>query len=426
MKNLLSRSFTALAMLAAFTAGPRVANADHRGTLGGLTHPALNINDAYAFVDPSDPSKVVLAMTVNGATVPGLNPTFSPEGLYQFKIDNTGDFVEDLVIQVVFSRPTGGVFFPTQGFTVIGPIKPPRRGAVTTLARTRDIPITGVVVNVPQLGAGPGGSGVPVDTFTSAANGMNVFCGVRDDAFNFDEIFVRKILQGTLAVPNPANTRSPGIDFYARLNCSTIAIEVPSALLTGTLVNNLSHKQLNIWATTSVSTTVIRSVRAPRRGAPVESRETDGRAFVQQDRAAQPALSTFVIDDEHRDAFSKGQPKDDAKFFTDSAAVMIKKFQLDPNSQAAMTALDHVLDISFPNVLRLDVTSTSGFPSENGRRPQDDVISYELGLLTVGAVTNEGILGSNGLIGGNDAPFLPGFPFFASPHVPTEPIPARN
>ena len=32
-------------------------------------------------------------------------PVFYPGGLYEFRIDNTGDFVDDLLIQVVFSDP---------------------------------------------------------------------------------------------------------------------------------------------------------------------------------------------------------------------------------------------------------------------------------------------------------------------------------
>src|SRR6185369_17189586 len=113
-----------------------------------------------------------------------------------------------------------------------------------------------------------------------------------------------------------------------------------------------------------------------------------------------------------KNAFSAGQPKDDAKFFAEAAKPLIEKLQLDPSSPAAQTALTNLLAIRFPDVLTLDVTSTNGFDAVNfsgavpvpgnGRRPQDDVVSFELGLCTVGAVTNEGIPGSNGHVGGND------------------------
>ena len=422
MRNGFCRLLSLIVMSMVLVAGARVARADHRGTPGVLTDQPTNINDVYAFVDPNDPAKVVLAMTVNGFTVSGLNPIFAPDALYQFKIDNTGDFVEDLVIQIVFGKPTGDVFSPSQGFTVIGPVQPPRTGGINKIAKTKDPVITGPIVNVPQTGPG---AGVPVNTFTTSGNGIDVFCGVRDDAFTFDEIFVRNLLRGTLAAPVPPETRNPGIDFYARLNSSTIAIELPSSMLTGTLTNTLGHEQLNIWATTSLPSHVTRVLKA-KKGVLPEGRESYAKTFVQHDRMAHPGVSTFLVNDENKDAFAEGQPENDAQFFTDDATVKIEKLQLDPTSVAALAATLHLLAIRFPDVLRLDVTSTTGFPADNGRRPQDDVVSFELGLLTVGAVTNEGIPGSNGQVGGNDAAFLASFPFFAQPHIPTEAVPARN
>ena len=78
--------------------------ADHRDAPGLLTEPAADINDVYAFVNKAN-GNVVLAMTVNPFTAPGLNAMFSPDCLYQFKIDTNSDGVEDLVIQVTFDAP---------------------------------------------------------------------------------------------------------------------------------------------------------------------------------------------------------------------------------------------------------------------------------------------------------------------------------
>jgi hypothetical protein len=165
-------------------------------------------------------------------------------------------------------------------------------------------------------------------------------------------------------------------------------------------------------------------------------REVDSKRFVQFDRAALPCVSTFLINTEDKDAFSAGQPKNDVKFFAEVAKPLIQKLQLNPMSAGAQLALNNLIAIRFPDVLSLDVTSTAGFPTAdfsgavplpgNGRRAQDDVVSYELGLLTVGAVTNEGIPGSNGQVGGNDVPLLTTFPFFAPPHVAKEGVPHRD
>jgi hypothetical protein len=395
--------FSVLMMPAVLITAALDVRADHRDATRELGDPRTNLSDVYAFVNPNNTVNVVLAMTVNGFTVPGVNPVFAPDCLYQFKIDNTGDFVEDLVIQIVFDPPAGPAFSPTQNFTVVGPIKAPRKGAVNVRARTRDLPITGPITS---LG----------NTFTSTAEGIRVFCGVRDEPFFFDEI---KILRGPAAPPGPPPIRTPGVDYYAGLNCSAIAIELPVELLTGTLTNLAGHKQLNVWATTSLPTNVVRSLRAPRRGEPVEGREVAAKAFVQHDRAALPGVSTFLIAEEDKNAFCGGQPKDDGRFFAGPARVLIQNFQLNPTDPAAIAAADHLLAIGFPDVLRLDVTSTTGFATDNGRRPTDDVISYELGLLTAGALLSQNLPA-------NDVPSLSNFPFFAPPHTPAAGVPPRN
>lgn len=100
--------------------------ADHRDApvVDGL--PEGDITDVFAFLDPNDASKVVLIMNVNPFSVPGSNASyrFSPEFLYQFKIDNTGDAVEDVVIQVQFT----GQSLP-QTVQVYGPMAPNTVGA---------------------------------------------------------------------------------------------------------------------------------------------------------------------------------------------------------------------------------------------------------------------------------------------------------
>src|SRR5262245_35765468 len=83
----------------------RIHAADHREAPIVNELAALDIGDVYAFLNPNDPSKVVLAMGVNGLSNPPQNTSYSfdPDALYQIKIDNTGDAREDLVIQVQFA-----------------------------------------------------------------------------------------------------------------------------------------------------------------------------------------------------------------------------------------------------------------------------------------------------------------------------------
>src|SRR5262249_3921253 len=116
----------------------RVTAADHRDAPAVDERPEADINDVYAFTDPNDSSKVVLALDVNGFAAPSVTNTYSfgQDVIYQIKIDNDGDGKEDLVIQARF-RGTESVRDPNctnaaggQFITVRGPSAPPTTGAV--------------------------------------------------------------------------------------------------------------------------------------------------------------------------------------------------------------------------------------------------------------------------------------------------------
>src|SRR5689334_6913294 len=86
--------------------------ADHRDAPAVDGTGEGDITDVLAFLDPNNRNMLVLAMGVNPFAVGGESHSyrFSNEYLYQFKIDNTGDAKEDLVIQATFSdSPSGQV-----------------------------------------------------------------------------------------------------------------------------------------------------------------------------------------------------------------------------------------------------------------------------------------------------------------------------
>src|SRR6476620_8816863 len=94
--------------------------ADHRDAPGVNEDPRADINDIYAFINPNS-GNVVLAMTVNPFQIGGAPAiTFGQDVLYEFKIDNDGDNVEDLVVQTTFTPLNPG----PQRFNVRGPAKP--------------------------------------------------------------------------------------------------------------------------------------------------------------------------------------------------------------------------------------------------------------------------------------------------------------
>jgi hypothetical protein len=338
----------------------------------------------YAFVNANN-GNVVLAMTVNPFTAPGINPAFSPDVLYQFKIDNSGDPSEDLVIQITFDPPTGKASNPDQMFHVTGPEKPQKTGAVTSLLKSSktSTPISGPISNSSSAFT------------TDASTGIKVFAGARDDPFFFDFV--------AFAAGN--KYRTPGIDFFAGVNVSIIAIELPRKLLTQNDTNNTIH----VWATTSFPSTDKRSIKIKKDTLP-EGSSVGGKTFVQFDRMGIPTINTVLINPEHKNAFNLGTPATDTANFHKDAVEHIIALGNSAQAEALASAL-------LPDMLTLDVTKTTGFL--NGRRPEDDVVDAELSLLTNGAVKGDNV-------NSNDVPFLTDFPFFAPPHAAAEGVPKRN
>jgi hypothetical protein len=73
----------------------------------------LDFTDLYAFPKPGDGGKSILIMNVHpevGVNPPG--PTtglaFSPEAIYELKIDTNGDAVADIAYRVRFTSSEGG------------------------------------------------------------------------------------------------------------------------------------------------------------------------------------------------------------------------------------------------------------------------------------------------------------------------------
>ena len=197
---------------------------DHADTPTIAANPGTDLTDVFAFPSPANPSNVVLVMNVHPLIKPGEGPatSFDPNVLYQFKLDTSGDYVEDKVIQVKFTG-TG----PTQTYTVTAPVHPSVTGNHAMLEK----PLAG--------------TGTLNATFTNP-NGMKVFCGAREDPFFFDleqffTIFPDRAtpLTGT-AVADPNNPkatswRAPGtaVDFLSNggYNVLSIVVEMPRTLL---------------------------------------------------------------------------------------------------------------------------------------------------------------------------------------------------
>jgi len=211
-----------LLTLGAGLAARLLTAADHRDSTVLTANPTQDIADVYSFQSPSDPSRFVLAMTVAGFIPPTDVATaqLSRNVLYQWKIDNDGDAVEDLVIQAF---ATGNDRNQVVYFR--GPVAPARVGAVSD------------IVEGPEIGTVHLSRGAEAEVTTR--RGISVFAGVRDDPFFFDLARFNQIVGGAATSFN-----NPGTDTFAGFNVVALAIELPAELLGGPAIG--------VWGTTSL------------------------------------------------------------------------------------------------------------------------------------------------------------------------------
>lgn len=226
---------TALVALgaAALVIGQRVYASDHQDTPEVELSPRMDINDVYAFPGSSD-SRIALVLTTS-SPIAGQSASFDPNLLYQLKVDNTGDAVEDLVFQVTFDNGVGAA----QKYTVRGPVAPTMTGTKTMLVTSGTV-VTGTVGSA-----------------SGDAAGIQAFAGLKADPFVIDlEQFFniipdRRPSTGPLATQNGAaatSFRTPGVDFLRPFNTLAIAIELPkSALLSSTAAD----AKFGVWGTIS-------------------------------------------------------------------------------------------------------------------------------------------------------------------------------
>ena len=216
----------------------RALSSDHADTPQIAASPGTDLTDVFVFPSQEDANKVVLAMCVHPLIPTGGSASFDPNVLYQFKIDNTGDRVEDLVIQATFTGTGAG-----QTVHIAGPARPAMTGTQSS-----------VLAEHPTLGT--------INRIFSPATGMRVFAGLREDPFFFDleQFFtilpdrgspVFPSLAVPLAeanVPKAASWRAAGVakDFLIGYNLLALAVEVPKSALRGP-----ADGKIAVWCTTS-------------------------------------------------------------------------------------------------------------------------------------------------------------------------------
>src|SRR6478672_5837488 len=319
-------ALTALALFIGFalikTPLPPTDAADHAEATLVAGDPGADLADVFAFLDPNDNSKVVLALDVEGFVVPSelLNLSFfAPDVTYRIEIENTGDAVPDKSLDVTFSPQT------SRSQPQTATIKLPNGGTFTapTTVQTLNASAKSFVVT------------------TDPSSGASFFAGLTDVPFFFDIVgfnrFVSSVLAGT---PYPSQLQR-GRDSFAGYNIHMIAIEVPASMLRGTNGNIVG-----------INGVTLRSKQAHREDGEIN---TNGK-LVQVDRMATPAVNTALIPFPRKNEYNAATPIDDAalRFAGDIIGTLtaLGTNQTNINILANVAVLhgDYLrLDLSIPN-----------------------------------------------------------------------------
>ncbi len=423
------------AVMAVASTGPIMASS-HREAPGITEDPVADITDVYAFVSPDRPDTTTLIMNVNPFELPGGGPNFHKFGddvLYELKVDNNGDAVEDVTYQLRFkttnTNPNSFLYNTGQVESLDDAdlnvhqtytLREIRNGRRTMLAS--DVPVAPANVGPRSM---PNYESLSLAAVRPASNGITTFAGPRDDAFFADlgSIFdlggLRPLNQAHL-IKLPTAT---GRDYLAGFNVHTIALQIPTSRLTA------GDPVIGVWATTS------------RRSENERGKGDDGK-WQQIARLGQPLVNEAIIPIGQKDLFNSSPPSKDAQFAKSVLEPELGKLipflypgvnvpttvsaglGLGGREDLATIFLTGIPGVNKPanvkpaEMLRLNTTTASGFP--NGRLLTDDVIDVAFQVIAgATAFSSDFNIFPNNAVGdgvnANDKPLGTVFPYLAEP-----------
>ena len=188
-----------------------------------VTNQTTDITDLYVFRSPVNTNNLVFVANLQGLMSPTATATakFDQNNLIEFNIDNTGDMVEDLVIQCKYDAATNKMY-------VFGPTVPSATGLTSKIQGNSTAEVAITPYNAAPLTA-------------TGSTGIQVFAGPRDDPFYFDLTQFNKIINGQATSFN-----NPGTDAAAGTNVMSVVVEVPKSLV-GTIA---ASNTINVWLKT--------------------------------------------------------------------------------------------------------------------------------------------------------------------------------
>ena len=369
--------------------------------------------DTYAFRSVEAGRSGFVTLIAN--YIPLQDPSAGPQWfrwddsvLYEIKIDNTGDGIEDIKYQFRFTTQT------VNSNTVLGQSTVNQDGVISNLndpdynmpqtysvtfvdMHTGKSRVIASGLKTPPANIGPRvtpnyETNLGQPAVYNIRGGGKVFAGTRDEYFYID-----------LGVFDALNLRSTGVsggvDTTKNYNVSTIAIEVPIQNLTSSQTVPVSSTApdavIGVWATSSRRSTRVINTDGSR---------TESGQFQQISRLGNPLVNELVIPLGLKDAFNSLSPQYDGTIPQVVAAIT------DPELARLMAA---VFGITIPPPPRNDLVQIfgTGIPVNSVTGPTyttflSDGIAHEFLRLNVGIpptpIANQNRLG---LLGGDVAGF---------------------
>lgn len=250
---------------------------------------SVDICDIFIFQRPNDASRSVLVLNVN-PVAPTHADSFSPEAVYELKVDTNGDAVADIAYRFTFSPKQNGK-------------------QMVTLRR---------VDGNKAKGAGDEGeilfNEAPVafagEATVAEGRGHRLFVGLRSDPFFFDLDGFKNGMQFT------------GKDTFLDKNVFSMVLEFPNDALG-------NNPQVGVWG----------RVLIPK----------DGDPFYQIDRMGRPFMNVAFTKGEDKVNYNHNEPSRDRELFTEKTAQILVEHGHDPESarQEVLNLLPDILSYDY-------------------------------------------------------------------------------
>ncbi len=457
------------AAVAVALAPPFGGASSHREAPSISEDPTADNTDVYAFRSPDAPDTATLVANFVPFEEPAGGPNFyrfSDNVKYEIKVDNTGDGKEDVTYEFRFKtkiKNPNTFLYNTAAITYDA-----AKGEYTNLNLTQTYTVRKITYDdkgraqvrtigrdllTPPNNVGPRSTpnyeSLVAPAIYSAKSGTKVFAGQRDDPFYADIGGIFDLLGFRSAPPGAFETG--GVDGLKGYSVNTIALQVPITQLTGTKgvptdVND-TNSVVGVYSTAS---------------RPVIGKGGKTR-WQQVSRLGEPLINEVVIPLGKKDLWNRSDPADDKQFErhylkpelagilnalyaigaptenrVDLTAVLLTG--IPPNNPLGAPTTQISKKPAKADLLRVNLavpptTGTQnrigllagdgdGFP--NGRRLVDDVVDIEERAVAGVIAPVFGLPAPNGsnaalapLLGdgvnANDVPFLPSFPYVATP-----------